>query len=42
MSEEAKCCKCGITDTESLLIAVRFKGRDTYVCPKEMPKIIHG
>ncbi len=39
---EAKCCKCGITDAESLLIAVRFEGRETYVCPKEMPKIIYG
>lgn len=39
---EAKCMFCGCDDSQVPLIAVQCKGESSWVCPKEMPSLIHG
>lgn len=40
--DETKCIFCGVSDQESLLLAARFEGQAGWVCPKELPRLIHG
>jgi len=38
----AECYLCGKTDKEVVLIPVRVRGGDKWVCVKCLPKLIHG
>ena len=37
-----KCFVCGCGDNTHPLIALRFKGNPVWVCPGDMPTLIHN
>jgi NAD-dependent dihydropyrimidine dehydrogenase PreA subunit len=37
-----KCSKCGRSEYDAALFAVRLKGESTWVCAKCLPGLIHG
>lgn len=37
-----KCSKCGRSEYEAAVFAVRIKGNSTWVCAKCLPGLIHG
>ncbi len=40
--EEAKCLLCGAPESRTLLLQARKQGKPVWVCPAEMPRLIHG
>ena len=39
-NEDAKCFVCGCGD-QTPLIALTFNGRSLWICPTDMPRLIH-
>ena len=35
------CLNCGSSETERPLIALRFQGKEFYICPQCLPMLIH-
>lgn len=43
MADETKTClNCGMSENERVLVSVREKGEDKYVCVRCLPVLIHG
>lgn len=42
MSDEPKCYLCGAPESRTLLLQARRQGKTVWVCPAEMPRLIHG
>jgi hypothetical protein len=40
--EEPKCALCGAPESKTLLLQGRKQGKTVWVCPAEMPRLIHG
>ncbi|MBI4361801.1 MAG: hypothetical protein HY558_01365, partial [Euryarchaeota archaeon] len=40
--EEPKCLLCGAPESKTLLLQARKQGKTVWVCPAEMPRLIHG
>lgn len=41
-TEEPKCYLCGAPESRTLLLQARRQGKAVWVCPAEMPRLIHG
>lgn len=41
-TEEAKCVYCGTPESRTVLLQARRQGKAVWVCPAEMPRLIHG
>lgn len=41
-TEEPKCLLCGAPESKTLLLQARKQGKTVWVCPAEMPRLIHG
>ena len=38
---KSTCLNCGSSDQESLLLTIKFQGRELYICPQCLPILIH-
>lgn len=41
-TEEPKCFLCGAPESRTVLLQARKQGKTVWVCPAEMPRLIHG
>ena len=40
-NEPVSCDSCGTSEVGMPLVAVRFSGRNVWICPQCMPELIH-
>ncbi|RPI94658.1 MAG: hypothetical protein EHM40_05890 [Chloroflexi bacterium] len=38
---ESTCLNCGTSDQDRPLVTLKFQGKELYICPQCLPKLIH-